>query len=139
MVDRDIIIAKADSIRKHVQKAREKVGIDLKDFLRDADCQDIVLFNIQMAAQNCIDMAAHIISDEGYGVPGSNNEMFYMLEKHGLLDRDLTEKLVKAVGFRNLIVHEYGQLDMTQVYRTAQKDITDLEDYIKAIITKLEI
>ena len=27
-------------------------------------------------------MAAHIISEEGFGVPGSTNEMFYLLEEN---------------------------------------------------------
>ena len=49
------------------------------------------LFNIQLAVQNCIDIAAHIISDEDLGIPGSTNEMFYMLEENGYLTRDITE------------------------------------------------
>ncbi len=48
-----------------------------------------------------------IISEDGFGVAGSTNEMFYFLEENGYLDTDLTEKMVKAVGFRNLIVHEF--------------------------------
>ncbi len=56
--------------------------------------------------QNCIDLAAHIFSEQGLGVPASYNEMFYILEENGYFEKELTEKLVKAVGFRNLIVHE---------------------------------
>jgi len=66
-----------------------------------------------MAIQNCLDIAAHIISDENFGVPGSNNEMFYLLEDNGYIKKDLTEKMVKAVGFRNLIVHEYAYIFLT--------------------------
>ena len=89
-----------------------------------------------MAIQNCIEIASHIISEEGFGVAGSTNEMFYLLEENGYLDRDITEKMVKAVGFRNLIVHEYGQIDLKQVYRIAHHNIDDLERFIKAIVKK---
>jgi uncharacterized protein YutE (UPF0331/DUF86 family) len=68
-----------------------------------------------MAVQNCIDIAAHIVSEEGFGVPGSTNEMFYLLEENGYLDVELTERMVKSVGFRNLIDHEYGKLELKQV------------------------
>jgi uncharacterized protein YutE (UPF0331/DUF86 family) len=51
--------------------------------------------------------------------------MLYLLEKNGYLDNDLTQKMVKAVGFRNLIVHEYGKIELEQVYRIAQDDIND--------------
>ncbi len=139
MVDRDLIFSKADSVRKHVKRALVKSDLDLKAFLDDNDSQDIVLFNVQMAVQNCIDIAAHIISEEGYGVPGSNNEMFYILEENGYLDTSIVEKMIKAVGFRNLIVHEYGILDIEQVYTISQKDIKDLLEYLKAIFNKAGI
>jgi uncharacterized protein YutE (UPF0331/DUF86 family) len=89
-----------------------------------------------MAVQNCIDIAAHIISEEGFGVPGSTNEMFYLLEENGYLDSELTEKMVKAVGFRNLIVHEYGKIELKQVFEVAQEDIKDLDEYLISIFKK---
>ena len=65
--------------------------------------------------------------------------MFYLLEENRYLDTDITEIMVKAVGFRNLIVHEYGKIDLTRVFDVAQKDIKDLHDYIVAIFHKLGI
>jgi len=139
LVDKDMIIAKAAAVSKHVNRIVAKSGADIETFRNDIDYQDIILFNIQMAVQNCIDIAAHIISDEGYGVPGSNNEMFYLLEEHGFIGTSIVEKMIKAVGFRNLIVHEYGKLDIEQVYEISQRDIKDLLEYIKAIFTKTGI
>lgn len=92
-----------------------------------------------MAIQNCIDIAAHIISEEGCGVPGSTNEMFYLLEERGYLDGSLTEKIVAAVGFRNLIVHEYVKVDLKLVFEVAQNDIEDLNEYLRSIFKKLNI
>ena len=137
MVDSDLIIAKAGSVRSHLNRVYEKRNVDLDGFLKDIDTQESILFNIQMAVQNCIDIAAHIISEKGLGVPGSTTEMFYVLGKNGYLDSDLTQKMVKAIGFRNLIVHEYGKIELEQVYEIAQNDIKDLNEYLKAIIKKL--
>ena len=137
MVDSDLILAKAGSVRSYLNRVSEKRNVDLDSFLKDIDRQESILFNIQMAVQNCIDIAAHIISEEGFGVPGSTTEMFYVLEKNGYLDSSLTQKMVKAVGFRNLIVHEYGKIELEQVYEIAQSDINDLNEYLKAIIKKL--
>lgn len=139
MVDLDLIMAKAGSVEKHLRRIRLKTDIDLRAFMNDVDTQESILFNMQMAIQNCIDMAAHIISDEGLGVPGSTNEMFYLLEDNGFLSRDLTEKMAKAVGFRNLMVHEYGKIEMEQVFEMARKDIDDLNDYLKSIFHKLGV
>ena len=116
MIDKEIILAKASAVAKHLRRLQEKAEIDLPMFLRDTDSQDVALFNIQMAVQNCIDIAAHIISESGLGVPASYNEMFYTLEENGYFDKTLTEKMVKSVSFRNLIVHEYAKLDLDRVH-----------------------
>jgi len=71
------------------------------------------------------------------GVPGSTNEMFYLLGENRYLDTELTEKMVKAVGFRNLIVHEYVKVELEQVFEVAQKDIKDFNEYLVAIFKKL--
>ncbi len=136
MIDRDLILAKAGSVQKYLSRVMEKRDIDLQIFLKDLDRQESILFNLQMAVQNCIDIAAHIISEEGFGVPGSTNEMFYLLEANGYLDSELTEKMVKAVGFRNLIVHEYGKIELKQVFEVAQEDIKDLDEYLISIFKK---
>jgi len=137
LVDTDLILAKASSVKRHLSRVIEKANTNLEIFLGDIDRQESVLFNLQMAVQNCIYIAAHIISEEGLGVPGSNNEMLYLLEENGYLDGRITEKMVKAVGFRNLIVHEYGKVDLKQVFEVAQRDIEDLNEYLISIFEKL--
>lgn len=139
MVNADLMISKAAAIKKHLSRIEKKADIDLTAFMADIDTQEIVLFNLQMAIQNCIDIAAHIISDENLGVAASNNEMLYILEEHGYISPDLTEKMVKAIGFRNLIVHEYAKLDLRQVLQIAKTDIVDLSKFLKAIFKKTNI
>ena len=139
MVDKDLIIAKASSVKRHLSRIKEKRDTDLETFLKDLDRQESILFNLQMSIQNCIDIAAHIISEEGVGVPGSTNEMFYLLEDNGYISVDITEKMVKAVGFRNFIVHEYGKVELKQVFEVAKKEIEDLEKYLFSIFLKLKL
>lgn len=136
MIDRSLIIAKASRVNDHLKRIREKRSIPLERFLNDLDRQESILFNLQMAIQNCIDIAAHIISDEELGVAGSTNEMFYMLQENGYFDAALTENMVASVGFRNLIVHEYGHVDLKKVYQIAHENLDDLERYLKVILEK---
>jgi len=139
VVDRDLIIAKAASIRAHLDRIAAKTEVDLQAFLADVDRQDVVSFNLHLAVENCIDIAAHIISENGWGVPGSASEMFYLLEAKGILDPPLTEKIIKAVGLRNLIVHEYGNMDLKRLFSTVHKDLADLNSFLSIIFQKLDI
>jgi uncharacterized protein YutE (UPF0331/DUF86 family) len=139
MADRGILLAKSVAVKKHMGRIAEKRNIDLATFLEDIDCQESILFNLQMAIQNCIDLAAHIVSDDELGLPGSTNELFYLLEENGYLSRELAEKMIKAVGFRNLIVHEYVKIDLKQVYDIAQEDMKDLDVFLRALFEKLGV
>ena len=135
--DRDLVLAKATSVRRHLNRVTEKRDVDLPTFLKDVDRQESILFNLQMAIQNCIDIAAHIIGEDGFGVAGSTNEMFYLLEENGFMNAELTEKMVSAVGIRNLIVHEYSKVELKEVFEVAHKDIKDLNEYLKSILGRL--
>ena len=139
MVDHDLILAKAGLIRRHLRRIKEKGGEDLEAFLSDLDRQEIISFNLHLAIENCTDLAAHIISEEGLGVPGSASEMFYLLEDSGYINSQLTEKMIKAVGLRNLIVHEYDKIDLTRLFEIVSKDTKDINDFIVSIFKRLGI
>jgi uncharacterized protein YutE (UPF0331/DUF86 family) len=136
LIDKDIVLDKASKVDRHLRRVKEKRVVNLQEFLSDLDRQESVLFNLQMALQHCIDVAAHIISDEELGIAGSTSELFYMLQQNSCLTPELTEKMVGAVGFRNLVVHEYGNIDLKEVYRIAHENIDDIETFIKTILTK---
>jgi len=139
VVDHDLIIAKAASVRAHLDRIADKVGTNLQLFISDVDRQDIVAFNLHLAVENCIDIAAHIISENGWGVPGSASEMFYLLEEKGMLDQAMTERMIKAVGLRNLIMHEYVNIDLKRLFATVREDLNDLTVFLSTIFQQLGI
>jgi uncharacterized protein YutE (UPF0331/DUF86 family) len=139
MVDRDLLLAKSAGVRAHIDRIAAKSGEDLQIFTSDVDRQDIVAFNLHLAIENCIDIAAHIISENGWGVPGSASEMLYMLEEKGLIDRELTERMIKAVGLRNLIVHEYGKIDLKLLFAAVRNNLEDLNSYLASLFKSLGI
>lgn len=136
MVSKRVLSAKCNAIEHHLARIREKRQVDLDLFLKDLDRQESILFNFHIAIQNCIDIAAHVVSEKELGIAGSTNELFYLLEENGIIDHGLTERLVRAVGFRNLIVHEYGKVDLEIVYRAAWESIEDLREFMRAIVER---
>ena len=133
-VNKRVLAAKCSAIEHHLARIIEKRQMDLHVLLTDLDLQESILFNFQMAIQNCIDIAAHVVSEEEFGIPGSANELFYLLEENAIIDPGLTEKMVQAMGFRNLIVHEYGKLDLGIVHRAAWESVEDLREFMRAVL-----
>ena len=86
-----------------------------------------------------MDIAVHIVGEEGFGIPGSTNELFYLLEENGYLPQKIAEKMARAVGFRNLMVHEYAKIGIAQIYIITCEYIGNLNDYLAAIFQKTGI
>jgi len=136
MVNRSIISRKVSFIEEHVRRIRELSPTSLDVFKKDNNSQDILLFNLTQAIQNCIDIAAHIVSDEGWGVPGTQSEIFDILTDKGLISKDFAGRLISMVGFRNRVVHEYEKLDLEIVYKVWQERLRDAEEFAFAVVER---
>jgi uncharacterized protein YutE (UPF0331/DUF86 family) len=136
MVDRRIIAEKVDSVERSLKRVGGHRGESLERFVADADGQDIVLFHLMQAVQGCIDLAAHVVSDEEMGLAASPHDFFYLLSDNNVITRDLSERLIKAVGFRNLVADEYAKLDLEKVYVFATEGIKDIEEFMRAVVRR---
>lgn len=108
MVDPDLLLQKMASRRQCVQRVEEVTGVDPKR-LEDEDIRDIHVPNLQPAVQSAIDLASHVVADEGLGLPSSLKETFPLLQGHGILEEDLAKSTMAMVGFRNIAVPASGQ------------------------------
>lgn len=136
MVDKSIMVRKLSLIEGHRKRITGLPALTIEGFKKDTTVQDILLFNLTQAIQNCVDIATHIISDEGWGVPGTQSEIFDILKDKGVITEELGEKLVAMVGFRNRVIHEYEKLNMDIVYDIWQNRIQDIEQFCLAVIER---
>jgi len=133
MTRQEIIIAKISHIQESLGRLESKQNITFQGFSKDRDIQDIVLLNLQIAIQGCIDIASHIISDNNWGVPGSLSGLFDILAEEKVIKNDTKEIMRSMAGFRNLIVHEYAGLDMQKIYTIYTTRLSDFTDFLKEI------
>jgi uncharacterized protein YutE (UPF0331/DUF86 family) len=61
------------------------------------------------------------------------------LAKRGLIERSLAERLQRAVGFRNVLVHEYTEVDWRIVMQIIRTGTRDLAAFGKAVVKKLDL
>jgi uncharacterized protein YutE (UPF0331/DUF86 family) len=139
LVNRSVILKKISLIRRNLSRLRDKDNVPLESLKNDLDIQDIVLHNLQLAIQGCIDIGSHVISDEGWGVAGSLNEIFYILRDKGVIKVDLTKRMVSMVGFRNIMVHEYENINFDIVYNILHHHLRDINEYLLAIVNYFKL
>lgn len=133
MIDPDVVFAKVGHIQNCLSRIKQVTHLDPAT-LENYDVQDIFVLNLQRAVQAAIDLAAHIVAAEGLGLPDSLKGYFKLLQQAGILSTDLTDKLVAMVGFRNIAVHHYEELDLNILKAILERHLVDLEDFYRTVL-----
>lgn len=133
MIDPDILYAKVNNIHNCLRRIRDVTHLDPQR-LEDLDIQDIFVLNLQRAVQSAIDLSAHVVAAEGLGLPTSLKENFLLLERAGILHEPLTSRMVSMVGFRNIAVHDYQNLDTAVLKAILSHHLKDLEDFTQSLL-----
>lgn len=89
-----------------------------------------VKYTFITAIEACVDVAQHICAAEGWGPPADNGDAVRLLGEHGVLGSELASSIRKAVGFRNVLVHEYIEVDDAIVVARLA-DLSDLEEFVR--------
>lgn len=134
MPDSDLISAKLESLRRCLDRIRSHTPADAQALVMDYDAQDIVALNLQRAIQLCVDLGSHIIGENRWSAPETMAGVFSVLAHHNVITPDLGNRLERAVGFRNISVHEYQEVDWTRVYRIMTEDLEDFREFARAVL-----
>jgi uncharacterized protein YutE (UPF0331/DUF86 family) len=100
--------------------------------------QRFVEHTLQIAIQAALDAASHVVSDKRLGEPGSNRELFALLARGGILPAGLAGTLRRMVGFRNVLVHGYQDVDLGIVRDILQNRLDDLLAFATALRARLK-
>lgn len=84
------------------------------------------------AIEGCIDAAHHVCASESWGPPDTNADAMRVLARHGLLAPDAADRLAAAVGFRNVLVHGYADVDDRRVAANLDR-LDDLDRLVDAL------
>ena len=85
-------------------------------FIGDEIVQDRVARNAQLAAQACADIALHILAASGRETPETYAAALTALAKLGIISRELGDQLAAAVRLRNILVHDYLDVDHGRLF-----------------------
>ncbi len=132
-MDRDIILRKLDSLARCVRRLEEKRPATLVQLTQDIDIQDILSINLERAVQLAVDIGVHVIAGLPVPPPKTMGEVFVILSAENLIPEETGIALRRAVGFRNLSVHAYDQVDWERVFDIVHERLDDFRKFAAAI------
>jgi len=133
-MDRRVIEEKIESLRRCLHRIDHKCPATVAVLIDDLDAQDIVSLNLTRAVQICVDLAAHVIANREIIAPDTMGKAFDALADAGLIPSDLAGRMKKAVGFRNLAVHNYDAIDWEIVHGICRNHLDDFRAYAARIL-----
>jgi uncharacterized protein YutE (UPF0331/DUF86 family) len=138
-MDKELLLSKIDSLARSIKRIENKTPETVKKLKNDYDLQDIIALNLQRAVQISVDIATHIIANSNEKVPSSMAECFDSLKNLNVINKELSNSLKSAVGFRNISVHEYQKIDWEIVYSIINNNIDDFRKFSKNVVEKYEL
>jgi len=133
-MDWSVIDQKLESLRRSLHRVGEKCPENAGALAKDYDAQDIIALNLTRAIQICVDIGAHFLAATELPPPDTMGQTFDLLSEAGMINVDLAGRMKKAVGFRNLAVHNYDAINWEIVYAIARFRLADFEEFAKAVV-----
>lgn len=129
-----VLLHKAKVIERCVARAREEHIAAQGHFATDHTRQDAAVLSLQRACEAALDMAQRVISQQGWGIAETSKDLFAVLQHQHVIEPALAKTLINMVGFRNLAMHDYDELNYDIVESIIKKDCTDLLSFSEQMV-----
>ena len=133
----DVVLNKAATIERCLARVREEYDGHGEELATDQRRQDALVLSLLRACETAIDLAMHAVRVRALGAPQSSRDAFAMLVAAGILERTLGDALQRMVGFRNIAMHRYQELDVDVLHAIVRHQLSDLEAFATAMVRSL--
>ena len=127
-------MVRLEVLRKRLNKLDEYLSIldELRQVNREAFNTQPQLYGsaerfLHLAIETVLDMGNHIIADENLGMVNHYSDIPNILADNGYISAELAQRWIRMIGFRNILVHDYLDIDRDIVYGVLQNNLADFE------------
>ncbi|TSC95638.1 MAG: hypothetical protein Athens101410_394 [Parcubacteria group bacterium Athens1014_10] len=124
---------KISAVKKYLKILENYKNYSRKEIERDINIRGAVERYLYLLVQSVIDLAEAIVSAKNFRKPSTMSESFYILNEQKMISNELTEKMARMTGFRNVMAHDYEKIDYDIVYDVLQNRLKDVEEFISTV------
>jgi len=126
----EIIEQRISLVRKYLDSLEAYKGYTREQIESDTMIRASLERILYLAVQASIDLAEEVIAFKKLRKPASYSEAFDIIAGANFISRDLTERMIKMTGFRNVIAHDYVELDYDKVYDVLHNRLSDIAEFL---------
>ena len=109
---------------------------DLQAIKDNLQLQWILRYGLFESIQIVIDISCHLVTKYNLGNPKTYGECVEILQKERYLNSSVADKLLGMIGLRNLLIHEYVEVDVEKLYNLLNSldDFRSFAEEVKDVI-----
>ena len=133
MENKAVVLNKFETIEKCINRINEEYEGNSEN-LQDYRKMDMIVLNLQRACEAVLDLAMYVVSTRRLGLPQNKREAFILLEQNKIIDSKMSKNMQGMVGFRNIAVHDYKEIDEDILKHVIENHLNDLLDFARIIL-----
>ncbi|UMX47823.1 MAG: DUF86 domain-containing protein [Candidatus Nealsonbacteria bacterium DGGOD1a] len=133
MVDINTVIRKISAVKKYIKLLGNYEKYSIEEIKSDVFLRGSAERYLYLACQAALDLGEAVISFKDFRKPGTYSEIFYILGEEKVIPQKLEKKLVEMAKFRNVVAHDYENLDFGIIYKAIIEDINDLSEFANIV------
>ncbi len=131
MVDRELLQRRLERLEEYLVILRRLAAYRYEEFIANPERF------LQLSIELIDDMGNHVVADEELGAVAKTTDVPDRLAEHGLVDADLASRWATMIGFRNILVHEYMEIDRRLVHEHLRERLGDFDELRLAFVRLL--
>ena len=135
-IDEDKVLSKIDELNKYLEELEKIRPLDFDEYRKSIEKKRSCERLLQISVESVIDTCNIIVSNLKLGIPYDEDALFEKLEQNGIISKQMRNKLKDMKGFRNILVHKYGEVDDEKVFENLDR-LEDFEQFKEEILNFL--
>ena len=132
-----LVYTKITEIEESLDMVNENLPDQIEEFVTLGIVKDGIYKRLEYAIENVFDICHVINADLSLGIPSSEEDVIQNLRNKGIIDSDISDKLMAMRRFRNIVVHRYGKIDDRIAFSLLANELGDFQrfnDRIRAFL-----
>ncbi len=125
-------------MKRYVDFLKSHRAISGEELEENYELRSAIERNLELALASMLDIGEIIISEKGFEKPEDYKSVMLILGKEGVLPKVFAEKLVPAVGVRNILVHMYTEVDVEKICEFLRGNLKDFDEFAKCVANYLK-
>jgi uncharacterized protein YutE (UPF0331/DUF86 family) len=134
MINKSTILERIDLIQSYLKELEHLKTIPREDFLKKGIYSGAAESYLRRALEAIFDIGRHILAKTGHiDFATEYKSIPKGLMSEGVVDDNLGQRLIQMAGYRNRMVHLYSVITNEELYEIINKDLDDIQDFLKCI------